>query len=1445
MQSNKAKQVPMSAGGIQDSALGNDYQFDLLLLCAHQSVESGVAFELCTEQKDAGKFDDVVLKIVEKSGKTRYIFGQAKHKVKAGNLEFQTIMESNNFKLSKYFESWDEILTNYNNIEKDILIITNNRIDTQKTQSSGLVKIDSDDHISSLYFAEDTSDDVIFKNVGKRYKFPNQTTFPAERQSVFQVLKNDFATKKIGQNFSDFDDKLNSFMDQLVFVTSLELKDIKDHIKKDLQKRLQVTDVSVQYLKLEEYIKNLVTSGKQEMKLITNDDYKKVLEEYELFESRLLVMEKTRKFFDNNLHLEFRTIRRDIVYFLDSQINFSNKILHVKTQESETEFVSMQIYKKFSTAAFNKDTYIMMKTSFSEEAFERGVKVFEKSESFKFMIIEVDSKNNLFEKFRSQIEKTLQSSPKRLIVITDVNSKIKFSGCAELQLDPFPPKDVTDASLAEVLDRKIEFQKFHTTWKELAGEDYLKNEVLLKDVLKINKIAENVRVCKEFDESLYVPRTFLYQHLLKPAVLNALSRSDEFVYNQQDYEAQCRSKNIHWLEEDGETLKWMKTSREISGILKYIKKEEEPIGEDSMISMMQRISILIDIAGMGKSTVLNQVAQKLKKRHGNHWVVKVDLNDFTSELDEVESDQLKTPEEAIEFLSNKILKLSSAFEKNLFRQSCKETGNVVLLFDGYDEVASYYKDEVTQLIKSLLETSIGKVFIASRPEWADYLETTFLQIKYSLMPFEKQDQEKYLLSFMMQKIENVDEDLLTKIVEMILVSMSESLRDEDYKFTGVPLITKLVAEFFESKISEHFQGTNQSFDNLTEKLGTETFNLVQLYDHFVEKKLQIFYELKSGMDLSKPQIKRTIRKGTQIIMENYETLAVQQILKTDLEKHLPKFKAKKIDEDELEDLVKIGLVYQIGKDFKFSHQTYGEFGFNKFLRNNFDDEDCAKFISEVVLVDSSYRIIRSFVNAWILEKIDGKTCAMYQKKLLESSVEGIVLFESDDEEAVTYSSDEDKFSDSESGTETPEETNPLHVAGQESNQNIFRFLYSSLAAKTENFENKKSKIESYFLKLDYEDEEDNYTAIVYYFWHCDDSFGLLNAIQRDFGSEFVKSLFTLKMNSDENLLQAICQSDSGIVSKIFTFLLECFSNDPEFLKKVFLSPAGRGQSFLHVAFECLKNEKLLELLEELKKLKSNPEFGQDFFKKLVLMESDVYGVFLSCYAQSEYFDNDFFIEFLNQLKFLCGEETLRELFLTVGDSWTFLHVFCGDAENFDLLQTLKWVADEFGQEFLVKLISTKDFCNRTIFNRFIEHQSNPVPKFLEILEFLQQDLGLENKVLLDILSIRGEAFEMKNCLNLICDKKVLKITEILDFLSIFFQNDSDWLKKLFNKELRKNKEVKEWMRKNYFNVDLFGEDNEESDSDSEDSESWENEEIDNSKSSDESDIREYVSSPFF
>jgi hypothetical protein len=241
----------------------------------------------------------------------------------------------------------------------------------------------------------------------------------------------------------------------------------------------------------------------------------------------------------------------------------------------------------------------------------------------------------------------------------------------------------------------------------------------------------------------------------------------------------------------------------------------------------------------------------------------------------------------------------------------------------------------------------------------------------------------------------------------------------------------------------------------------------------VEKKLQVYYEEKCKMDLSKPSTHRSVRQLKQKILENYETLAVRQILKTDVKKYFPSIAAKKLDEDELEDLVKIGLIYEANNQWKFAHQTYGEYGFKKFLDKNFDDENCAKFVVEVVLVEPSYQVIRTFMNFWIFEKVNEKTCAVYREMLLESSVKG-------------------------------KET-PLLFAGREGNENIFCFLYSALATKTEYFIRRKSEIEDYLLKVPKEGYRSKifpYTAFVYYFRNCEDTFGILCKIQKDFHVKF-------------------------------------------------------------------------------------------------------------------------------------------------------------------------------------------------------------------------------------------------------------------------------------------------------------------------------------------------------
>jgi hypothetical protein len=818
-----------------------------------------------------------------------------------------------------------------------------------------------------------------------------------------------------------------------------------------------------------------------------------------------------------------------------------------------------------------------------------------------------------------------------------------------------------------------------------------------------------VSVSKSFDKNLYVPRTLIYQQCLTSDVLKDLC-SDEIVYNQQDYDTRSASENIHWLDQTGDDLRWIKSSRDISRILKHIDRSDEKteeIGEYSMTDRSSKVSILCDVAGMGKSTVLNHIAQQLKTDHAEKWISKVDLNDYTSELDEVNPEDLKTSQQAIDFLIQNIFKLETDFELKLFKKSCESTGNVILLFDGFDEIASYYKDEVIQLIKSLLETKIEKIIIASRPEWAEYLEKEFLQIKYSLLQFSKENQESYLINFMKERIENIDADSLKKIVKTILKLMSESLSDRDYKFTGVPLITKLVAEFFESKVREFFKRSSKDLEVFLKELKNESFNLFKLYQYFVDKSLNIYFKDKCKNDQSNAEIKRINMRRRKRIMENYEQLAVQQILKTDLQEHLPSFKAKEMNADGFEDLVKIGLIYKVNNEWKFVHQTYGEFGFNKFLDHNFDDEECAKFILEVVLKDDSYQIIRTFTNFWIPEKINSKTCEIYQKKLLELKIKK--------EHGYHYNFNVN-FKET-----------PFHIAGFEGNENIFWFLFSSLTEKTEDFESKKTEIDFCLLKkLKFD------SALFLYFKYCDDDLSILTRIKQKFGLDFIKKIFM----EFKNILNQICRSDRNIL-KVLSFLRENFSADLAFLEKVFLTDYNDG-NFLHLAFENLKNETLVKLFDELKLWKT--VLGQDFVNKLILMISNYGEVFLVEFAESYYFDNDHLIIYLDRLKELCDEETLKEwFFFNTPDHFLFnFYENCREnKKNFDVLKILEWIHREIGKEFLIAVISKKPEDGCSFLHYFSRNESKD--QLFLILKFLKHEVKLEDEMFLEeILFDRDE-----------------------------------------------------------------------------------------------------------
>ena len=85
----------------------------------------------------------------------------------------------------------------------------------------------------------------------------------------------------------------------------------------------------------------------------------------------------------------------------------------------------------------------------------------------------------------------------------------------------------------------------------------------------------------------------------------------------------------------------------------------------------QRVTLISDTAGMGKSTLLSHVSKQIKQKFPGKWVVRIDLNDHTEAMKALRKKNI-VKEKSIEFLSEKMLKNMFDLEVELFKQGFEQ-----------------------------------------------------------------------------------------------------------------------------------------------------------------------------------------------------------------------------------------------------------------------------------------------------------------------------------------------------------------------------------------------------------------------------------------------------------------------------------------------------------------------------------------------------------------------------------------------------------------------------------------------------------------------------------------------------------------------------------------------------------------------------------------------------
>jgi ankyrin repeat protein len=257
-------------------------------------------------------------------------------------------------------------------------------------------------------------------------------------------------------------------------------------------------------------------------------------------------------------------------------------------------------------------------------------------------------------------------------------------------------------------------------------------------------------------------------------------------------------------------------------------------------------------------------------------------------------------------------------------------------------------------VKDLKASNVKKVWITSRPVMGEILENQFSSLSYVLKPFSEEDKSTFVYKFW--GIEH--DEKLEKFVRKLLKLTGTSVKGSLGKFTDIPLHTMMLAEVFKPQVLRYSKTCE---DKLPNKL-----NLLELYEGFRDRKLEIYQKDKMGMDTSKPAASEGHETLKNVFVQNHMECALITLLGHE--------KVRKLSNEgrNLSDKVKKFLdKFKRGEDYRgfivdvmneraiFIHGTFVEFFVAEWLSHNYKQN--TKFAQDII-VAPQFELLRHFFN---------------------------------------------------------------------------------------------------------------------------------------------------------------------------------------------------------------------------------------------------------------------------------------------------------------------------------------------------------------------------------------------------------------------------------------------------------------------------------------------------
>jgi hypothetical protein len=600
----------------------------------------------------------------------------------------------------------------------------------------------------------------------------------------------------------------------------------------------------------------------------------------------------------------------------------------------------------------------------------------------------------------------------------------------------FSWSDLTTSSQEKLLEKSVTFQGATVSLNELMSAESAAAKFLPLNVLlygKELKIADPVPISNSYKEGCYIGITFNHETTINEEIFNDKAVKDSKVYlarHEQEFEQLCQrnpKRSVHWVEKDESgNLLLQQSQGSLDTVRKYIDTEIlQTYTDDDLDKLLeraqrQRVMVISDTAGMGKSTVLTHLSKKIKQKFPAKWVVRIDLNDHTDLLQTLNQKQINK-EKAIGFVLAKLLKLKRGLDLELFKQCCEQEQKVriVIMLDGFDEISPFYKETVLGLLQTLRQTAVEQLWVTTRPNLRNELEDELQQLSYTLEPFSEEDQIEYLTKFWSLKewvadLDSKKEEENNKKVEIfaeeLVNKLSQSISDREREFTGIPLQCRMLAETFEAEVRTFCQSV-ESMPELPFRL-----ELPELYGRFIDRKYDIYQEEKFRAPLTNVVAVEQRERDLKNMREDHQLLALKVLFNQET---VALFRHNRQGTFLPEQLSRIGIAeVNFEGRLHFIHRTFAEYHVADYLVQHLtkgcdSSQQVQTFILRDIFLKEDYKVVRGFVDGLLSRSDQSEVLKQYGNRIHELEECGVQI---------------------------------LHQAVHESNTNIIKFLLDSVEA---------------------------------------------------------------------------------------------------------------------------------------------------------------------------------------------------------------------------------------------------------------------------------------------------------------------------------------------------------------------------------------------------------------